>query len=343
MESKKSTLPVFLEKLYRELERLNVAGQGMLLAVSGGSDSMAMLHAVVRLQDRLKLVQLEVAHLNHALRGADSDGDAAFVQQICRELQVRCHVEVMSAGTLQQASRGSLEEAARRVRYQFLERVAMDRGIQNIATAHQSQDQNETIIFNLLRGTGLRGLRGIPQIRQVSPYLRLIRPMLSISKEMIPNWIRDQSLAFREDGSNEEMDFARNRIRRLMSQLPDEDGDALNRRLSELSHQANQTIQSLDAGAVEILRVSVLETSESTIRLRRNCLLQWPEPLVRHALNSVWSTAGWPQQQMNRDHWLRLSRIIREGTPRRCTFPSAIELQIRRDLAVLSRPNEKCL
>lgn len=343
VESKKSTLPVFLEKLYRELERLNVAGQGMLLAVSGGSDSMAMLHAVVRLQDRLKLVQLEVAHLNHALRGADSDGDAAFVQQICRELQVRCHVEVMSAGTLQQASRGSLEEAARRVRYQFLERVAMDRGIQNIATAHQSQDQNETIIFNLLRGTGLRGLRGIPQIRQVSPYLRLIRPMLSISKEMIPNWIRDQSLAFREDGSNEEMDFARNRIRRLMSQLPDEDGDALNRRLSELSHQANQTIQSLDAGAVEILRVSVLETSESTIRLRRNCLLQWPEPLVRHALNSVWSTAGWPQQQMNRDHWLRLSRIIREGTPRRCTFPSAIELQIRRDLAVLSRPNEKCL
>lgn len=114
----------------------------------------------------------------------------------------------MSAGTLQQTSRGSLEEAARRVpKYQFLERVAMARGIQNIATAHQLQDQTETIIFNLLRGTGLRGLRGIPQIRQVSPSLRLIRPMLSISKEVIQHWLHDQSLAFREDGSNEEMDF----------------------------------------------------------------------------------------------------------------------------------------
>lgn len=342
VESEESTLAVFPEELYHELERLNVAGQGTLLAVSGGSDSMAMLNAVVRLRQQLKLTQLEVAHLNHGLRGTDSDSDAAFVRQICNELHVRCHVEVMSAGTLQQTSRGSLEEAARRVRYQFLEQVAMDRGIQNIATAHQLQDQNETIIFNLLRGTGLRGLRGIPQIRQVSPYLRLIRPMLSISKEVIQHWLRDQSLAFREDGSNEEMDFARNRIRRLMSQLPDEDGDALNRRLAELSQQANQTIHSLDAAAVEILRVSVLESSASTIRLRRSSLLQWPEPLVRHALSSVWSTNGWPQQQMNRDHWLRLSRTIREGTPRRCTFPSAIELQIRRDLAVLSRPNQKC-
>jgi tRNA(Ile)-lysidine synthase len=342
VENEESTLAVFPEELNHELQRLNVAGQGMLLAVSGGSDSMAMLHAVVRLREQLKLTQLEVAHLNHGLRGSDSDGDADFVRQICNELHVRCHVEVMSAGTLQQTSRGSLEEAARRVRYQFLERVAMDRGIQNITTAHQLQDQNETIIFNLLRGTGLRGLRGIPQIRQVSPYLRLIRPMLSISKEVIQTWLRDQSLVFREDGSNEEMDFARNRIRRMMSQLPDENGDALNRRLAELSQQANQTIQSLDAAAVEILRVSVLDSSASTIRLRRSSLLQWPEPLVRHALSSVWSTNGWPQQQMNRDHWLRLSRIIREGTPRRCTFPSAIELQIRRDLAVLSRPDQKC-
>lgn len=328
---------MFEEDLYRELTKLQLAGQGILLAVSGGADSIAMLYGMCRLASRLLLERLEVAHLNHGLRGPESDGDAEFVRKTSHDLELICHIQSVSPDVLAGDSRGSLEEAARKARYQFLESVAHRRGLLHLATAHHMQDQRETVLLNLLRGTGLRGLRGIPAVRRISTGLRLIRPMLNIERSAIRQWLSDEGLKFREDSSNEGMEFTRNRLRRALCNLTESESCQLGSRLSSLGQQAGATIDCLDTAAAQVLRETTLETTDSMIHLSRPRLLTFPEPLIRHTINFLWASLNWPLQQMTREHWLRLSHTIRRGTPRRSTYPSAIELQIRRGLVVLIR------
>jgi tRNA(Ile)-lysidine synthase len=328
---------MFEEELHRGLMKLNMAGRGILLAVSGGADSIAMLHATIRLRDRLPLERIEVAHFNHGLRGHESDVDSEFVKTTSAKLQLICHIQTASPGALTQASRGSLEETARKARYAFIESVADQRGLSQVATAHHLQDQHETVLFNLLRGTGLRGIGGIPQTRQISSTLRIIRPMLHIERASIRQWLREEGLEFREDASNEEMKFTRNRIRRIIDLLPAPERHGLVSRLGLLSQQAGTTIECLDIAANRILDSAVLESSTGSFRMSRSRLLALPEPLVRHALNFAWASAHWPQQKMTREHWLRLSQTIFRGTPRRSMYPAAVELHVRRDIVVLMR------
>ncbi len=328
---------MFEEDLHRELVTLKVSGQGILLAVSGGADSMAMLHATCRLQTRLSIERIEVAHFNHGLRGDESNADATMVHQTCEKLGIVCHTQEVLPGDLASTSSGSLEEAARKARYAFLETIAEQRNLNLIATAHHSQDQCETVLFNLLRGTGLRGLRGVPRVRQISSTIRLIRPMLHIERSSIQHWLCSEGLEYREDSSNVDMAFTRNRIRRMLAQLPTLERADLVSQLRRLSQQAETTLQCLDAAASQILDSAILDVTATTIRLSRSRLLSFPEPLVRHAINALWASANWPLQQMTREHWLRLSQMISTATPRRRMYPGAVDVQIRRDLIILTR------
>lgn len=343
MHSTESTLAVFPEELYFALKQLDVAGQGMLLAVSGGSDSMALLHAMIQIRHQLGVTGIEVAHLNHGLRGSSSDDDAAFVRAVCHDHQLPCHIETLAPEVLRNASRGSLEEAARTTRYRFLQGVALQRNLANIATAHHRDDQIETILFSLLRGTGLRGLHGISATRQLTQGIRLIRPMLSISKESLQRWLFENTLGYQLDESNDSGEFARNRIRKLISALPKKERHILSEKFWELSLQADQTIMVLDEAAAIIHQASVLDTSASLIRLRRTAFLRWPEPLVRHALTVLWSTNHWPLQGMTRKHWLQISQLLIDGSPKRWMFPGGIQLQIRRDIALLTRRSDSAI
>ncbi|MFN9721567.1 MAG: tRNA lysidine(34) synthetase TilS [Planctomycetota bacterium] len=328
---------MFDEDLYRELTTLNVAGEGILLAVSGGADSIAMLHAMSRIAYRLPLERIEVAHFNHGLRVPESDVDAEFVRRTSSDLELICHTHSVSPGALACDSRGSLEETARKARYQFLTDVAHQRGLSHVATAHHLQDQRETILHNLLRGTGLRGLRGIPSVREISTEVRLIRPMLNIERTAIRKWLSDERLEFREDSSNEEMEFTRNRLRRVLGTLPESELAELGSSLTLLSQQAGTTIACLDTAAAQVLKKAILEATDSVIQLSRTRLLEFPEPLVRHSIYILWASSKWPLQHMTRQHWIRLSHAISLGTPHRSMFPAAIELRIRRDLIVLTR------
>lgn len=322
----------FLTDLRHSLTRLGTAEQGILIAVSGGADSMAILHGILKIAEEIDIRRIEVAHLNHGLRGSESDADAELVQYVCTSLGVPLTIESLAAGKLKANSRGSLEESARIARYEFLYRTAASQRLSLIATAHHQQDQVETLLFSLLRGTGLRGLCGIPESRLVSPEIRIIRPLLTISRAIVRHFIDRNGIAYRDDSSNNTAAFARNGIRQLMQAMPVEHSGFLEQRLLRLSQQALLTIRSMDLVAEVILSESLLEATADVVRLDRIRLSDWPEPLMRHALILQWTRQNWPRQQMNTAQWQRMSVAALTGKPRRWSFPDGVELSVHRTL-----------
>lgn len=184
--------------------RLLAPGDGVVVAVSGGVDSMVLFHLLANLGPSLRL-RLHAAHLNHGLRGAEAERDASAVQAWAEALGVPLTVE--RAGPLDRRG-GSLQRAARAARHHFLERVADRARAERIALGHNQDDLAETVLLNLLRGAGLRGLAGIPPARG-----RIIRPLLDVPREAILAYARAHGVPWVEDSSNREITYRRNRVR----------------------------------------------------------------------------------------------------------------------------------
>lgn len=173
------------------------------VAVSGGADSTALLYAMAALREQYGY-ELYAAHYNHRLRGAESDSDAAFVAQVCQKLGVPLFSGEGDVAALARQQKCSIELAARQARYAFLEQVAKGK----LATAHTAEDNLETVLFHIARGTGLRGLCGIPPQRD-----NIIRPMLFCTRRQVEAYLAALGAAYRTDSTNAQDAYTRNRIR----------------------------------------------------------------------------------------------------------------------------------
>lgn len=182
-------------------------GARVLCAVSGGADSMCLLHFLHTNAEKLG-ISVAAAHFNHKLRGAQADSDQAFVEHWCAENGVPCEVGSGDVKTFAEANSMGTEEAARILRYEFLEKCADKLGCTAIATAHNSDDNAETVLFNLTRGSGTKGLCGIPPKRG-----RLIRPLLATSRAEIEAYLAENGVPHVEDATNAGDDYTRNVIR----------------------------------------------------------------------------------------------------------------------------------
>lgn len=180
------------------------AGDRVLCAVSGGADSMYLLCRMLEL-GRAHGFAVACAHYNHRLRGAESDRDEQFVRTFCAAQDVPCYV---GSGDVAAVRGMGKEEAARTMRYAFLQACAAQNGCRWIATAHTADDNAETMLLNLARGCGLRGLGGIPPVRD-----NLLRPMLDTTRAELEQWLLAHGISHVEDSSNAADDFARNRVR----------------------------------------------------------------------------------------------------------------------------------
>lgn len=182
-------------------------GEHVLVALSGGVDSSALLDALTRCREVLGIT-VSAAHLNHMLRGEDADADEAFARKKCAELGVAFVSERIDIAAIASKSGKSTELCAREVRYDFLYRVKKELGADKIATAHNANDNLETVIFNLSRGTGTDGMCGIPPVRG-----DIIRPLISVSRQEIEGYVKENGIAFCVDKTNLETVYTRNKIR----------------------------------------------------------------------------------------------------------------------------------
>lgn len=198
-----------IEKILGNLTKHHLISSGdfLIVGVSGGMDSMALLHVLISLKEAYNL-KIYVAHLDHGVRGEESERDAAFVSAYCRERQLDFFQKSVNMNLYAKENGLSKEEAGRSLRYEFFEEIRTRFGADKIAVAHNMDDQAETLLFRIIRGTGVEGLSGMKYRNG-----KIIRPLLNISRREIEEYVQKFSIPYREDETNTSTEYARNRIR----------------------------------------------------------------------------------------------------------------------------------
>ncbi|QEL20054.1 tRNA lysidine(34) synthetase TilS [Limnoglobus roseus] len=290
---------------------------GGVAAVSGGPDSVALLRGLVA----AGCGPITVAHVNHQLRGTESDADEGFV----RELATSLSVNVRSA-RLPVPPRENLESAARRLRYEFLQSVAADVSANWIATGHTANDQAETVLHRLIRGTGVQGLRGVAPKRG-----NIIRPLLHVSRADVLAYLAATGQLTRTDSTNADRRFTRNRIRHdLLPQLKDFNPEIVPI-LGRLAEQCDDVFAYLEREAEELLRRVERPRAGSLLILDATALEPSPAVLVREMFRLLWRREGWPMDGMTYAHWQRV------GSLQPADYPGGVQLRRIGRVVQLSR------
>jgi tRNA(Ile)-lysidine synthase len=280
-----------------------------VVAVSGGPDSVALVRAVLAVRG----TGVVLAHVNHQLRGDESDADEAFVRQLQEQGAAGSLLRVERLDPRQLAPGDNLESAARRLRYEWLTGVAGDCGAAWVATGHTADDQAETVLHRLLRGTGLRGLAGIPRRRALGEGVTLVRPLLDVRRAEVLAYLEQLGQGFRIDRSNEDRRFTRNRLRHdLLPLLAREFNPAMVELLERLGRQAGEVQEFVEEQASRVLAEAELPRAGAVVVLDGRRLAGVAPLLVREALRLVWRREGWPEQDLDFDAWERAAAVVRE-------------------------------
>lgn len=304
-------------------------GHSMILGVSGGADSVAMLRLFHHLAQESTHRKFFACHANHHLRGQESDEDQLFVQKLCQQLNVP--LEIVSLPAQQPVSDG-VESHLRNMRYQMFEEMAAKLGARYVMTAHNADDQAETILFRILRGTGIAGLAGIPSTRPLCDGVSVIRPMLNITRDEILDFLKSIGQGYRNDSSNQSNDYTRNKIRNQLVPLIQTEFDCkIVERLRPLSQQALEQQRLLDSISEPVLDSASRFLSNSFV-IERGKLGDLPAIVLRHLLVTAWKRMDWPMQDMTFEKWNQLAQQIRQtnkkGQPSKQMLPGKIEFSL---------------
>jgi len=304
----------------------------VVIAASGGADSTALVEAL--LQIRPDPARTILAHYNHAMRGAESDADQFFVESIANGLGVKC---ITARATQHETSKPS-ESSLRKLRHQFLKEVASNHNARWIAMGHQADDQVETFLHHLLRGSGPSGLSGIQTFRSIDALIDIARPLLNVHRSEILDYLRGRNRNYRVDSSNATPDYTRNRIRNEL--LPSLRSFAKSESLDVRLLQARELIAEEHTAFVELAdrwlakigyaSEDFSETSEEAENRHKQFSVPIPMcrnepwPIIREALVMIWHRMDWPLREMNHKHWRKLQKLIELAS--QTTHPKRLEL-----------------
>ena len=315
----------------------------LVVAASGGPDSTALLRCLYNLRDEHRLT-LHVAHLNHDFRGVEADHDAAFVQGLADSLGLPCSIDKQDPIAYQR-ERGvsSFEQAAREMRYSFLAAVAASIGASAVALGHTADDQAETVLLHLLRGSGLHGLRGMSEVAgwpwpesQHGPLL--FRPLLSAAKADTAAYCRSLGQTYRQDSGNYMWRFTRNKVRLdLMPRLSRDYNPRVREALSRLSRAATEEVDYIES---ELSRhwPSIAEERDGSVGLSIPALSNLHPALRRQALRRAYSAIAGDARRLSESHIeAMLSLLRRERDGRAMDLPRGVRAGRKSDTLCLSR------
>ncbi len=341
----------FLSALRTGCESCRLTRTRVLVAVSGGADSVSLLLGLWLLRDELQIT-LHAAHLNHQLRGAESDADAAWVEDFCRLKSIPCHIGRESIAEAPQLAKLGLEGTARLVRRHFLQRIAAEQHCAGIAVAHTADDQAETILHHIIRGTGLAGLRGMHADEVLNEGTRglgtdagsvrhggvpLVRPLLHVERQLLVRFLAEQEQSYRTDSTNTDTTLTRNRIRHeLLPLLAREFNPQIQQALIRLGQQAQEIYADELLLAEGLLREVLIEAAPEHCRLRCGPLREQPPQRIRECFVLLWRQLGWPRRQMGFADWQRLVDVVGSETST-VMLPGRVTAQRREGLLMLTR------
>jgi len=329
--------PAPLEQRLNSTWPRGVAGADrVLVAVSGGPDSVALLRALVRLSPAAGKT-LTVAHFNHGWRGDASDADERFVVELAESLGLACHVDRPTASA--RPAPDGLEAAARDARYKFLMATAERLGIRYVATGHTADDQAETILHHVLRGTSISGLSGMAGFRLLSPAVTLVRPLLEVSRAEVLAYLDSLGQVWREDATNADRTLMRNRIRHeLLPLLARDYAPGIVDSLLRLGQVAGQVQAMIGPLAAELLDRATQSGNEREMVLDCDALREKPLHLVREVLVEAWRRQKWRRQAMGLREWQQLAEVTMStsGDNAAIMLPGAIRAERAGNLLTLT-------
>jgi tRNA(Ile)-lysidine synthase len=279
---------VVIERVEQTIRRYGMLapGQRVGVAVSGGADSVCLLDVLRELAPRWKL-QLTVLHLDHQLRGEESQGDASFVREMAARLGLEAVVRAVDVRRLSRESGENLEQAARRARREFFRELLEEGRLDRVALGHTRSDQAETVLFRFLRGSGSAGLAGIRRVTREG----IVRPLLEVDRSEVLGFLRQRGIPWREDSSNLDRRFARNRIRHeLLPALARDWNPALEETLAQTAALA-QDEEAYWGEVVEKLAEAHVHLEGRAVCLRTTELLALPSALSRRLIRRAVQTA----------------------------------------------------
>ncbi len=310
-----------------------VSGQHCLLvAVSGGPDSVCLLYILVKLQEELG-IRLHIAHLNHQLRGADSEADAHYVSDLAHRLGIPATIEQRDVKAYQAQHHLSLEEAAREVRYTFLAQAAKSIGANRAAVGHTADDHIETILMHLIRGAGTRGLRGLqPSNRWQSSEssLTIVRPLLPVSRQETADYCHNDQLLPRIDTSNLSLSPLRNRIRHQLLPLLESYNPRVAEALLRTARIAGDDLAFLDK---ETSRQwgKIVQKQGTTITLDKEGFLELPPALKRYLLRRAIEDLLGNLKDIESRHIEEMIDALTKPTGKRLSLPGGLVFSIEYD------------
>ena len=297
----------------------------MVVAVSGGADSVGLLRVVAGFAEGLEL-RPSVAHLDHGARGEASAADARFVAELAENLGLP-----FDLGAWRPSRSSHFEADARRARYEWLAEIARARGASAVAVGHTRDDQAETILHRILRGTGPRGLSGIPARRRLTEGVTLVRPLLGVGRDALRAYLVVLGQPWREDASNADFDRTRARIRhdllpKLASEYNPKVAEALVRLggLAEAEHRALRTL------AERFVRRRMIFEGDGRVGLPIVEMRKRPPALRSEIVRALWRRAGFPEAGMDGRRWARLARMVEPGAPPGLSAGAGVEARVRR-------------
>ncbi|MFM8951799.1 MAG: tRNA lysidine(34) synthetase TilS [Planctomycetaceae bacterium] len=310
-----------------------------VVAVSGGADSVGLLLGLLAIAPAATRHRLVVAHAEHDLRAAAAD-DRAFVERLAAEMGLEVECRRLFVRDAEDQGEG-IEARARRLRYDFLEDVARVRGARHVVVGHTADDQAETVLHRVLRGTGLHGLAGMRAARELVPGVSLLRPLLGVPRIVVRDFLARVGQAWCEDESNLDRDYARNFLRHeIIARCeagPYPDASAAITRLAAQAATASAAIRS---AADLILETHTSRHADGSVVMRTQSLAAVDAHLAAELFAAVWQREGWPQRDMTARHYASLAALLRDDSPPAIDLPGGIHARRTVDGFVTLRRGE---
>ena len=329
----------FEDKIVKDFQSLFANVDRVLLAVSGGADSVAMAHVLHRLtqEDGLSC-GFVIGHVNHCLRGAESDADEAFVAQLGQSLGIPFVSQRIDVKKYAKEHKLSIETAGRVVRLQTLARMVEENDCDAIATAHHKDDLAETIIHRLMRGTGFRGLCGIWPVSEVYG-TNFIRPMLGFRRAEIIQYCRDNSIQWRHDASNADVNFTRNRIRHRLLPVLEAESDNLIDSLADLSQGARSFSDQAGKQAQDVFDHAISDSQPDQVALQKDRLKNCPPWVFYELIRKILVMLNVGLRDYTREHFKAIHALIHQKRAN-ISMPGQIQVYAKKGELCFCRDSE---
>lgn len=314
-------------RLFCEKNQMFERGDGIVIGLSGGADSVFLLHFFKNIQKQYAL-RLYAVHIHHGIRGAEADQDLEFARQCAQSLEIPFENVHYDIPFLAKREGMSEEEAGRHYRYECFREIAKRQGCRRIAVAHHKDDQAETVLFQLLRGSGLRGLGGIRPCQD-----DIIRPLLAVSRQEIEEELRGEGIGWREDSTNREKDYARNKLRlEVIPYLQKEIQPETVGHMAETALQMQAVWEYIDKQVKQVIEEIVYRES-GRICFDRSAFLKIDSTLQPYVLLELMEEMAGSRKDLGSVHVSAWMELIRGGTGKRISLP--YYMQVGRDYDVI--------